>query len=134
MGGPIITLQEMQATRILFGIDRRQFATLSGKSLPTIQRMEPSDGPFRSVVVLRPVPALTQEIARLDQFDLLIADDLSYIRKDHVVTRALFELISATYERRTIMITANQSFRKCCFWRPNPSSGSLAFLLVTKAA
>ena len=54
--------------------------------------------------------ALTQEIAKLDRFDLLILDDLSYVRKDQAETSALFELIAARYERRSIMITANQPF------------------------
>ena len=54
--------------------------------------------------------ALTQEIAKLDRVDLLILDDLSYVRKDQAETSALFELIAARYERRSIMITANQPF------------------------
>ena len=54
--------------------------------------------------------ALTQEIAKLDKFDLLILDDISYVRKDQVETSALFELIAARYERRSIMVTANQPF------------------------
>lgn len=54
--------------------------------------------------------ALTQEIAKLDKFDLLILDDISYVRKDQAETSALFELIAARYERRSIMITANQPF------------------------
>lgn len=40
----------MRAARALLGIDQRQLATLSGISLPTIQRMEASDGQVRSVV------------------------------------------------------------------------------------
>jgi hypothetical protein len=54
--------------------------------------------------------ALSQEIARLDRFDLLILDDISYVRKDQAKTSALFELIAARCERRSIMITANQPF------------------------
>lgn len=54
--------------------------------------------------------ALTQEVAKLDKFDLLILDDISYVRKDQAETSALFELIAARYERRSIMITANQPF------------------------
>lgn len=46
--------------------------------------------------------ALTQEIAKLD--------DISYVRKDQAETCALFELIAARYERRSIMVTANQPF------------------------
>lgn len=53
---------------------------------------------------------LAHEIKRLDRFDLLILDDLSYVRKDQAETSVLFELISARYERRSIMITANQPF------------------------
>jgi DNA replication protein DnaC len=54
---------------------------------------------------------LAHEITRLDRFDLLILDDLSYVRKDQAETSVLFELISARYERRSIMITANQCSR-----------------------
>lgn len=53
---------------------------------------------------------LAHEIAKLDRFDLLILDDLSYVRKDQAETSVLFELIAARYERRSIMITANQPF------------------------
>ena len=53
---------------------------------------------------------LAQDIAKLDKFDLLILDDLSYVQKDQAETSALFELIAARYERRSIMITANQPF------------------------
>jgi len=53
---------------------------------------------------------LAHEIKRLDRFDLLILDDLSSVRKDQAETSVLFELIAARYERRSIMITANQPF------------------------
>jgi DNA replication protein DnaC len=53
---------------------------------------------------------LAHEIKRLDRFDLLILDDLSYVQKDQAETSVLFELIAARYERRSIMITANQPF------------------------
>src|SRR3546814_3723708 len=49
-------------------------------------------------------------INRLDRFDLLILDDLAYVAKDQAETSVLFELISARYERRSLMITANQPF------------------------
>ena len=53
---------------------------------------------------------LAQEIHKLDKFDLLILDDLSYVQKDQAETSALFELIASRYERKSIMITANRSF------------------------
>ena len=53
---------------------------------------------------------LEAAIAKLDKFDLLILDDLAYVTKDQAETSVLFELISARYERRSILITANQHF------------------------
>jgi predicted transcriptional regulator len=46
----MITASQMRAARALLGIDQRQLAKLSGVSLPTIQRMEASDGNVRGVV------------------------------------------------------------------------------------
>lgn len=54
--------------------------------------------------------ALESAIDKLDKFDLLILDDLSYVHKDQAETSVLFELIAARYERRSIMITANRPF------------------------
>jgi DNA replication protein DnaC len=53
---------------------------------------------------------LPSELARLDRFDLLILDDLSYARRDQVETSVLFELIAERYERKSIAITANAPF------------------------
>jgi DNA replication protein DnaC len=53
---------------------------------------------------------LETAINRLDRFDLLILDSLAYVTKDQAETSVLFELISARYERRSILITANQPF------------------------
>lgn len=46
----MITSAQMRAARALLGIDQRQLAEMSGVSLPTIQRMEASDGTVRGVV------------------------------------------------------------------------------------
>jgi DNA replication protein DnaC len=54
--------------------------------------------------------ALESAIAKLDKFDLLILDDIAYVTKDQAETSVLFELISARYERRSTLITANQPF------------------------
>jgi hypothetical protein len=53
---------------------------------------------------------LEAAIHRLDRFDLLILDDIAYVSKDQAETSVLFELISARYERRSMLITANQPF------------------------
>ncbi len=46
----MITAPQMRAARALLGIDQRQLAELAGLSLPTIQRMEGSDGVIRGQV------------------------------------------------------------------------------------
>ena len=46
----MITGAQMRAARALLGIDQRELAQRSGLSLPTIQRMEASDGVVRGNV------------------------------------------------------------------------------------
>ncbi len=53
---------------------------------------------------------LAHELAKLDRFDLLVLDDLSYVRRDQAETSVLFELICERYERKSIAITANTPF------------------------
>jgi DNA replication protein DnaC len=53
---------------------------------------------------------LPQEMSKLDRFELLILDDLSYVRRDQAETSALFELIAERYERKSLAITANTPF------------------------
>jgi DNA replication protein DnaC len=64
---------------------------------------------------------LAAAIAKLDRFDLLILDDLSYVSKDQAETSVLFELIAARYERRSLMITANQPFGDWSKVFPDPA-------------
>ena len=64
---------------------------------------------------------LEAAIAKLDKFDLLILDDLAYVTKDQAETSVLFELISARYERRSILITANQPFGEWNRVFPDPA-------------
>ena len=53
---------------------------------------------------------LEAAIDRLDKYHLLILDDLAYVTKDQAETSVLFELIGTRYERRSMLITANQAF------------------------
>jgi transcriptional regulator with XRE-family HTH domain len=46
----MISSAQMRAARALLGIDQRELAELSGLSLPTIQRMEASEGNVRGVI------------------------------------------------------------------------------------
>jgi transcriptional regulator with XRE-family HTH domain len=46
----MITSSQMRAARAMLGLDQRSLAELSGLSLPTIQRMEASEGVVRGNV------------------------------------------------------------------------------------
>ena len=46
----MITAAQMRAARALLGIDQRQLAELAGVSVPTVQRMEASEGTVRGVI------------------------------------------------------------------------------------
>lgn len=58
----MITSAQMRAARALLGIDQRNLAELAGLSLPTIQRMEASNGTVRGVVdsLIKVVEALNK--------------------------------------------------------------------------
>jgi|GEM_PF-2203548 len=62
-------------------------------------------------------PAQTVE----DRYHLLILDDIAYVSKDQAETSVLFELIAARYERRSMLITANQPFGEWGKIFPNQS-------------
>ena len=67
----MITAAQLRAARALLGIDQRELAKLSGLSLPTIQRMEASDGVIRGNV-----DSLMKLVAALDGGGVeLIADN-----------------------------------------------------------
>ena len=59
---PLITAAQMRAARALAGIDQKTLAERAGVSLPTIQRMEASDGQVRGVVdtLVKVIQALEQ--------------------------------------------------------------------------
>lgn len=51
---------------------------------------------------------LQSALKKLDRFDLLILDDLGYVKKSEAETSVLFELIAHRYERKSLLMTANQ--------------------------
>src|ERR1700692_1252526 len=54
--------------------------------------------------------ALESAIAKLDKYHLLILDDLAYVTKDQAETSVPLELMASRYERRSLLVTANQPF------------------------
>jgi DNA replication protein DnaC len=53
---------------------------------------------------------LPAALTKLDRYDLLVMDDLGYVKKTEAETSVLFELIAHRYERKSLIITANQPF------------------------
>ena len=53
---------------------------------------------------------LKAALDKLAKFDLLILDDIGYVKKSEQETSVLFELIAHRYETGSMLITANQSF------------------------
>lgn len=58
----MITAPQMRAARALLGIDQKTLADLAGLSVPTIQRMEASEGTVRGII-----DSLTKVIAALER-------------------------------------------------------------------
>ena len=65
--------------------------------------------------------ALESALAKLDKYHLLVLDDFAYVSRDQAETSVLFELISARYERRSLLITANQPFGEWNRVFPDPA-------------
>ena len=83
-----------------YGLIDRGYRVCFTRTSDLVQRLQ----------VARREMRLPAEIAKLDRFDLLILDDLSYVRRDQAETSVLFELIAARYERKSLALTANQPF------------------------
>lgn len=66
----MITAAQMKAARALLGIDQRTLAEMAGVSLPTIQRMEASDGDVRGIV-----GTLTKVVQALDRAGVELIGD-----------------------------------------------------------
>ena len=53
---------------------------------------------------------LERELRRLDQFDVLILDDIGYVQQSREEMEVLFTLLAERYERRSVVITSNLVF------------------------
>jgi transcriptional regulator with XRE-family HTH domain len=72
----MITAAQMRAARALLGIDQRELADQSGVSLPTIQRMEASEGNVRGVV-----DTLTKVVEAFDRLGVELIGDNAVSRE-----------------------------------------------------
>jgi DNA replication protein DnaC len=55
---------------------------------------------------------LSQLIKKLDRYEVLLIDDISYIPFERSETDVLFQLLSERYEMRSTLITSNVPFAK----------------------
>ena len=55
---------------------------------------------------------LHQLIKKLDAFEVLVIDDISYVPLERDETDVLFQLLSERYETRSVVITSNLPFGK----------------------
>ena len=53
---------------------------------------------------------LNDALRKLDKYELLILDDIGYVKKNDSESQVLFELIAHRYERGSMLITSNQAF------------------------
>ena len=66
----MISSAQIRAARALLGIDQKQLAEMAGVSVPTIQRMEASDGVIRGNV-----ESLTKLVAALEKLGIELIGD-----------------------------------------------------------
>jgi DNA replication protein DnaC len=99
------------AAALGFALVENGWRVLFTRSTDLVQRLQ----------IARRELALETAIAKLDKYHLLILDDLAYVTKDQAETSVLFELISARYERRSLLITANQPFGEWGKVFPDPA-------------
>ena len=98
--GPPGTGKSHLAAALSFALVENGWRVLFARTTDLAQRLQ----------IARRELTLEGAIARLDKYHLLILDDLAYVTKDQAETSVLFELIGARYERRSLLVTANQPF------------------------
>jgi len=54
--------------------------------------------------------SLDDALKKLNKYELLILDDIGYVKKSDSESQVLFELIAHRYERNSLLITTNQAF------------------------
>ncbi len=100
--GPPGTGKSHLAAAIGFALVENGYRVLFARTTDLVQKLQRA----------RQELALESALNRLDRFHLLILDDFTYLHKNEAESGVLFELISLRYERRSLLITANQPFQE----------------------
>jgi len=98
--GPSGTGKSHLASAIGYGMVQRGKRVLFIKVTTLIQQLQQA----------RQQLQLTQALARLEKYRLLILDDIGYVKPSESDASLLFELISYRYESGSLLITSNQPF------------------------
>lgn len=101
---------------LVFGLPGRgktHFAAAVGHELTSLGRSVFFTPTYRLVDRLlraRRDLELESELRRLDQFEVLILDDIGYVQQSREEMEVLFTLLAERYERRSVVITSNLVF------------------------
>jgi DNA replication protein DnaC len=114
---PIALVFNLRAENLLLfgpsGVGKTHLAAALGRSMVELGKRVKFFSAVTLVQLLQQSKVdlqLSQVLTKLDRFDLLIVDDLGYVKKSEAETCVLFELIAHRYERKSLIITANQPF------------------------
>jgi DNA replication protein DnaC len=106
-----------RAENLLFigpsGVGKTHLAAAVGRAMVELGKRVKFCSAIALVQVLQQAKLQLQlqpTLLKLDKFDLLILDDLGYVKKSEAETSVLFELVAHRYERKSLLITANQPF------------------------
>ncbi|PSB48394.1 hypothetical protein C7B80_06015 [Cyanosarcina cf. burmensis CCALA 770] len=95
------------------GVGKTHLAAAISRSLIELgQRVKFTSATFlvQQLLQARTDLQLPHLLTKLDKYELLVIDDIGYVKKSELETSVLFELISHRYEIKSLLITANQTF------------------------
>lgn len=92
------------------GVGKRHAACAIGNALIELGHsvlFRPASQLVRELLAAKRDPALPQKLRRLDSIELLILDDIGYVKQSPEEAEVLFTPIAERYERRSMLITGN---------------------------
>ena len=92
----------------------------------TVRPLRPGPPLVAGILGRQADPALLRQLWKLDDFDFLLLDDLSYLSQRGEKSEALFALIAERYERRSLGITSNLVFSEWEHIFANPMATAAA--------
>ena len=88
------------AAAIAYGLLEQGIKVFFSSTTKLVQSLQQAKSMFK----------LNEMLDRLTRFELLVLDDIGYVKKTEQETSVLFELIAHRYESGSLLITANQPF------------------------